>query len=123
MHLEADQGLDVELRLAVIAEIFRSDERGGGNGGGGEGGGEGGGGGDEGGCEGGDGGDQGEGGGDGGCSRGTAHQVGRSRANWQSTVWLVRLIKDYNGDEGDKSVEDAWWREVGALSMGIKYEW
>ena len=84
---------------------------------------EGGGGGDEGGCEGGDGGDQGEGGGDGGCSRGTAHQVGRSRANWQSTVWLVRLIKDYNGDEGDKSVEDAWWREVGALSMGIKYEW
>jgi hypothetical protein len=109
MHLEADQGPDVELRLALIAEIFRSDERGCGNGGGGEGGGdgagggvggegdgEGGGGGDEGGCEGGDGGDQGEGGGDGGCSRGTAHQVGRSRANWQSTVWLVRLIKDYN---------------------------
>jgi hypothetical protein len=89
MHLEADQGPDVELRLALIAEIFRSDERGCGNGGGGEGGGEGGGGGDEGGCEGGDGGDQGEGGGDGGCSRGTAHQVGRSRANWQSTVWLV----------------------------------
>ena len=125
MQLEADQKPqpDVELRLAVIGEILRSDERGGGNGGGGEGGGEGGGGGDEGGCEGGDGGDQGEGGGDGGCSRGTAHQVGRSRANWQSTVWLVRLIKDYNGDEGDKSVEDAWWREVGALSMGIKYEW
>ena len=123
MQLEADQGPDVELRLAVIAEIFRSDERGGGNGDGGEGGGKGGGGGDEGGGEGGDGGDQGEGGGDGGCSRGTAHQVGRSRANWQSTVWLVRLIKDYNGDEGDKSVEDAWWREVGALSMGIKYEW
>jgi hypothetical protein len=33
MHLEADQGPDVELRLAVIAEIFRSDERGGGDGG------------------------------------------------------------------------------------------
>ena len=41
MHLEADQGPDVELRLALIAEIFRSDERGCGNGGGGEGGGDG----------------------------------------------------------------------------------
>jgi len=35
------------------------------------------------------------------------------------------LIKGYNGDEGEgeKSVEDAWWRAVGAVSMGIKYEW
>ena len=66
MHLEADQGPDVELRLAVIAEIFRSDERGCGNGGGGAGGGEGAGGGGEGGGEGDGGGGEGGGEGDGG---------------------------------------------------------
>ena len=38
---------------------------------------------------GGEGGGKGDGGGDGGCSRGTAHQVGRLRALWQRTVWLV----------------------------------
>ena len=79
--MEANQEPAVELRVAV-AESFRSEERGGG----GEGGSVGGGGGGEG---GGEGGGKGDGGGDGGCSRGTAHQVGRLRALWQRTVWLV----------------------------------
>ena len=70
MQLEADQGPDVELRLAVIAEIFRSDERGCGNGGGGEGGGGGDGGGGEGGGEGDGGGGEGGGEGDGGGGEG-----------------------------------------------------
>ena len=96
-HLEAEKSRAVELRVAV-AESFRSEERGGGGeggsvggGGGGEGGGEGDGGGGVGGGSkgGGEGGGKGDGGGDGGCSRGTAHQVGRLRALWQRTVWLV----------------------------------
>ena len=114
--MEAEKSRAVELRVAV-AESFRSEERGGG----GEGGSVGGGGGGEG---GGEGGGKGDGGGDGGCSRGTAHQVGRLRALWQRTVWLVG--KDCNGDERVKRVlrmHGGGWRENSEKARVRKHEW